>query len=138
MRPVEDYWRDRVELVTALKEGAVARVATSVDHAKEDEGSSGGDSKQKGIALLGGGSGLGAMSRLAQATRAALAAVGPPPPFDPLALFMVHLEMEYGGFRRDKMHRIQDFRREKKDIPRTMYTRLAPLAVEAGDVFTEC
>ena len=89
-----------MDLVTALKESAFALVATSVDQAKEDESSSDGDSKQKGIAVQGGGSGLGAMSRLAQATRAALAAVGPPPPFDPRAQFMVHLEVEYGGFRR--------------------------------------
>ena len=60
------------------------------------------------------------MSRLAQATRAALAAVGPRPLFDPLPEFMAHLEVEYGGFRRDQMHRIQDFCREKEDTPGTM------------------
>ena len=122
LRSVEDYWRDRVELVTALKESAVARVPTFGDQPKEEEDE---------------GSSMRAMSRLALATRAALAAVGPPPLFDPLAQFMAHLEVEYGGFRRDQMHRIQDFHREKEDTPRTMYTRLARLAAEAGDVFTE-
>lgn len=119
---VEEYWLNRVELVTALKEGAVANVPTRVNQPKPE-----GDA----------GSSMQAMSRLAQATRAALEAVGPPPSFDPLAKFMAHLEVEYGGFRRDQMHRIQDFHREKEDTPRTMYTRLARLAAEAGDVFTE-
>ena len=95
------------------------------------------DQDRRGIALVDEASAMGVMSRMAQATRAALAAVGPPPPFDPLARFMAHLEVEYGGFRRDQMQRIQDFRREKEDTPRTMYTRLARLAAEAGDVFTE-
>ena len=31
LRPVEDYWRDRVELETALKESVVACIVTSVD-----------------------------------------------------------------------------------------------------------
>ena len=52
LRPIEDYRRDCVELVTALKESAVARVAASLNLSKEDESSSGGDSKQKGSALL--------------------------------------------------------------------------------------
>ena len=91
LRPVEDYWCDRMELVTALKESAIARVPTVVNQPKEEEDE---------------GSSMRAMSRLALATRAALAAVGPPPLFDPLAQFMAHLEVEYGGFRRDQMHRI--------------------------------
>jgi hypothetical protein len=41
LRPVEDYWRDRVELVTALKESAVARVPAFIDQPKEE----GGDAK---------------------------------------------------------------------------------------------
>ncbi len=35
------------------------------------------------------------------------------------------------------MQRIQDFRREKDDTPRTMFTRLARFAVESGGVFAE-
>ena len=35
------------------------------------------------------------------------------------------------------MQRIQDFRREKDDTPRTMYTRLARFARESGGVFAE-
>ena len=131
LRPVEDYWRDRMELVTTIKESAVSRVSASTDKPKAEGGSS------SGTLVVGEELGMGFMSRLAQATRAALAEVGPPPAFDPLALFMVHLEAEYGGFRRDQMQRIQEFRREKEDTPRTMYTRLARFAAEAGDVFTE-
>ena len=74
---------------------------------------------------------------MARATQAALTAVGPPPPFNPFAEFVAHLEVEYGRFRRDQMQRIQDFRREKDDTPRTMYTRLARFAVESGGVFAE-
>ena len=89
-----------MELVTALKESAVSRVPAFTDQSKAE-----GDSSS-GTLVVGEGLGMGVMSRLAQATRAALAEVGPPPAFDPLALFMVHLEGEYGGFRRDQMQRI--------------------------------
>jgi len=70
------------------------------------------------------------LSRMAQAMQAALSAVGAPPSFEPLQEFIAHLENEYGGFRRDQMQRIQDFRREKEDTPRTMYSRLARFAIE--------
>lgn len=120
MRSVEEYWRDRLELVTAIKESPDDHVLTFTDQPKKEEGSSSGDTRQKGIALVDEASGMGAMLRLAQITRAALAAVGPPPLFDPLARFMAHLEVEYGGFRRDHMQRIKDFRREKEETPRTM------------------
>jgi hypothetical protein len=83
------------------------------------------------------GSSTATLSRMARATHAALTAVGPPPPFNSLAEFVAHLEVEYGGFRRDQMQRIQDFRQEKDDTPRTMYTRLARFAVELGGVFAE-
>ena len=73
---------------------------------------------------------------MAQAFNAAVDAVGPPPAFNPLALFMRHLDLEYGGFRRDQMHHIRDFRREKDDTPSTMYTRLARLSADTGNVFT--
>lgn len=111
---VEDYWRDQVELVTALKESAVTRVPPLDAQPKDEDGFSSGDSRLKGMALAGEGSGLGAMSPLAQATRAALAAIGPPPLFNPLAQFMAHLQAEYGGFWRDQMHRIQDFCHKKR------------------------
>ena len=63
--------------------------------------------------------------------------MGAPPVFEPLQAFELHLQEEYGGFRRDQMQRIHDFRREKDDTPRIMYTRLAKFARESGSVFTE-
>jgi hypothetical protein len=74
---------------------------------------------------------------MAHVTQATLTAIGPPPPFNPLAEIVAHLEMEYGGFRRDQIQRIQNFRREKDDTPQTIYTRLARFAVESGGVFAE-
>jgi hypothetical protein len=114
-----------VELVTTLKESAVVRVPAFTDQPEEEVGSSSGDARQKGIAIVDESSGMGAMLCLAQATQATLVAIGPPPPFEPLARFMAHLEIEYGGFRHDQMQRIQDFHHEKEDTPRTMYTWLA-------------
>ena len=43
------------------------------------------------------------LSRYAQATQAALAYLGAPPVFEPLREFELHLQEEYGGFRRDQM-----------------------------------
>ena len=62
---------------------------------------------------------------MARITQATLTVVGPPPPFSPFAEFVAHLEVEYGGFWRDQMQHIQDFRQKNDDTPRTMYTRLA-------------
>ena len=69
--------------------------------------------------------------------RATEEAVGPLLVSKPLELFLKHLDVEYGGFRCDQMQRIVDFRREKNDTPRTMYTRLARLSAHAGNVFTK-
>jgi hypothetical protein len=74
---------------------------------------------------------------MTRATHAILTVVGPPPPFNPLIEFVAHLEVEYGGFRQDQMQRIQDFRQEKDDTLRIMYTRLAQFVVESGGVFAE-
>ena len=137
LEEVERYWQARVELISALKDGAVANMAPVA--------------KVEGQSAVGGGSSPAdtqgktpevsqppiTLSRVAQATQAALSAIGQPPAFEPLRLFIAHLEVEYGGFRRDQMQRIQDFRREKEDTPRTMYTRLARFAVESGGVFAE-
>ena len=38
--------------------------------------------------------------------QAALSAVGDLPLFEPLRLFIAHLEVKYDGFRRDEMQRI--------------------------------
>ena len=46
------------------------------------------------------------LSRMAQAKQVALSAVDDPPLFEPLCIFIAHLEVEYGGFRRDQMQRI--------------------------------
>ena len=77
------------------------------------------------------------LSRLSQATKEAVASFGDPPPFEPLKEFFDYLEVEYGGIRRDRMHHIQDFQREKGDTLRIMYVRLARFAKETGDAFTE-
>ena len=118
-----------MELISTLKEGAMA---SGVPVAEDDKGL--GDTKGKAPASS---KPSITLSRMAQATYAALATIGHPPPFEPLPLFLAHLEVEYGGFRKDQMQSIQDFRREKEDTPRTMYTRLARFAVESGDVFAE-
>jgi hypothetical protein len=77
------------------------------------------------------------LPRYAQATQTALTCLGALPDFEPLRAFVLHLQEEYGGFCRDQMQRIHDFRREKDDTPRTMYTRLARFAKEYGGVFAE-
>ena len=41
------------------------------------------------------------ISQFVLATQAALQTMGSPPPFEPLPLFLEHLDYEYGGFRRD-------------------------------------
>ena len=132
---MEQYWEARVELISALKDGAVATFAPPI--LKEEEPPE--ESKDKELALgpIVVGSSTATLSRMARATQAALPAVGPPPPFNPLAEFVAHLEIEYGGFRQDQMQRIQDFRRENDDPSRTMYTRLARFVVESGGVFGE-
>jgi hypothetical protein len=48
-------------------------------------------------------------SYYAQSTQTALASLEAPPIFKPLRVFELHLQEEYGGFRRDQMQRIQDF-----------------------------
>ena len=142
LQEVERYWDARVELISALKEGAAMNLLPSndgeeVEPTTSSEKGSVEDSKGKAKTLVKKVDSTKLLSRMAQATQAALAAMGPPPPFDPLRLFIQHLEVEYGGFRRDQMQRIQDFQREKDDTPRTMYTRLARFAVESGGVFAE-
>ena len=77
------------------------------------------------------------LSRYAQAIHAALASLGAPHDFEPLRVFELHLQKEYGGFCRDQMQRIHDFRRENDNTPRIMYTRLAKFVKESGGVFAE-
>ena len=77
------------------------------------------------------------ISRLSRASTEAIATIGPPPQFDPLRLFFEHLEVEFGGIRRDRMRHIQDFKKEVGDTPRIMYARLSKFSRESGDAFTE-
>lgn len=77
------------------------------------------------------------LSRYGHATHAALASLGAPHDFEPLRVFELHLQKEYGGFCRDQMQRIHDFRRENDNTPRIMYTRLAKFVKESGGVFAE-
>ena len=123
LREVEVYWARRTETMAAVKDTAVAYVPPSATVPKEEGASSTG--------------GISAISRMTQAMVAAETAYGPPPAFRPFELFMRHLEVKFGGFRRDQMLRIQDFRREKDDTPLTMYTRLARMAVDAGNILTQ-
>lgn len=60
--------------------------------------------------------------------QAAIDALGTPPHLDLLHEIFQYLELEYGGIRRDRIQKIQDFRKENDDIPKTMYTRLAQFA----------
>ena len=152
---VEDYWTRRVELVTALKEGAAIPAARALDNDDDDddeEVSVGGDAARTARHLAAAartrrvgrvaesatsGTSVTFISRLSRASTEAIATIGPPPVFDPLALFFEHLEIEFGGIRRDRMRHIQDFKKEVGDTPRIMYARLARFARESGDAFTE-
>ena len=99
-------------------------------YAVDVEGASHGEYKDKGHALAAAStlSPILPLSHYAQATHAALASLRAPPVFEPLRAFELHLQEEFGGFRWDQMQRIQDFRLEKDDTPRTMYTRSARFA----------
>ena len=118
---VEDYWARRTEVMASVKVEPSTPFTTTIP--KEEGTSSGGEGTF--------------VSRGTQAMLAAAEAFGPPPPFRPFERFMAHLEAKFGGFRRDQMLRIQDFRREKDDTPLTMYTRLARMASDAGNVLTQ-
>ena len=96
---VERYWEARVELITALKEGVVASFITTVKEEEQSrDGSSSSSGETTGIALASGEPSM-TLSRMAEATYTALFAVGDPPSFEPLCLFIAHLKIEYRGFR---------------------------------------
>ena len=141
---VELYWTQRVDLITALKEGAAipnARGEVAAEsNSDDDQGASTVRVSRKGKAPKPTGSSTTTgsfLSRLSQATMEVVASLGGPPPFESLKEFFDYLEVEYGGIRRDHMRHIQDFQREKGDTPRIMYARLARFAKETGDAFTE-
>ena len=138
LREVERYWETRVELVSALKEGTASSLMAG-PHVKSEvsEGIFVVDVEGAVPATATTSSPSLSLSRYAHATHAALISLGAPPIFEPLRAFELHLQEEYGGFRHDQMQRIQDFRREKDDTPRTMYTRLARFARESGGVFAK-
>ena len=117
---VEQHRETRVELVSVLKEGAASSslVAPVVKPAQAEgvvvvdvEGSFPGGPKDKALASASvSTSNLSLpLARYAQATQVTLTSLGAPPDFDPLHEFQLHLEEEYGGFRRDQMEWIQDF-----------------------------
>lgn len=142
LHPVQVYWRRRMDMVNLLKESWVSldtpfQVKPKVETEFSGEESVGEGSKGKGVATVDVDLTEEPMSRMARVLEATLARVGPPPAFEPLVRFLDHLEEEYGGFHRDQMQRIQDFRREKEDTPPSMYTRLSRLASETEDVFTD-
>ena len=100
---VELYWTQRVELVTALKEGAAIPEARG----NVEEGDEAGTSilerpRRETRARPTDSSTTGSfLSRLSHATMEAVATLGDPPPFEPLREFFDYLEVEYGGIRRD-------------------------------------
>ena len=105
---MEGFWKTRVELVSALKEGAasslmaVPQVKSVVPDVEEVSPS---EPKDKGSALTVASmsSPILPLSCYAQITHAALASLGAPPIFEPLQTFELHLQEEYGCFRRDQM-----------------------------------
>ena len=103
------------------------------------DGASLGEPKEKGHApaSVSTSSSIFLLSHCAHATQAALASLGGLPVFEPSRTFELHSQEEYGGFRRDQIQRIQDFRRKKDNTPCTMYTRLARFAKESGGLFAE-
>ena len=131
LRQVERYWETRVELVSSLKktqfsiwtEVSDGIYVVDVEEASLDE------AMAKGYAptAVSTSSHVLPLSRYVQATHAALASLRALPDFEPLQGFEPHLQEEYGGFRRDQIQRIHDFRRENDDTPRTIYTRLGGL-----------
>ena len=148
LNEVEDYWARRVELVTALKEGAAIPAATTSRTSDGADGqgeevTSGPDAaraarlRPTAAASATDGTTTTFISRLSRASTEAIATIGQPPAFEPLALFFEHLEVEFGGIRRDRMRHIQDFKKEIGDTPRIMYARLSKFARESGDAFTE-
>lgn len=131
-----------MELTFVFKEGIVSSLNSIVkeeERSRNRDETSSKDNKGKSLALelVSKSSGPPALSRMAQTIHTTLSAVGEPPLFDPLRLFIAHVEIEYGGFKRDQIQRVHDFQLEKEDTPCTMYIRLVRIAVEYGDVFTE-
>ena len=113
---VELYWTHRVELLSALKEGAAILDARGeVDgqsNSDDDEEASTVWVSRKGKTLKPASSSTNTgsfLSRLSQATKEAMASLGDPPPFEPFKEFLDYLEVEYGGIRQDCMCHIQDF-----------------------------
>lgn len=66
-----------------------------------------------------------------------LSVVGLPLRFDLLVKFIAYLEVEYGGFQRDQIQRIQNFQKENDDTSRAMYTHMTWFVVELRGVFAE-
>lgn len=98
-----------------------------------------GEPKDKGLApgTANTSSPILSLSRYAQAILAALPFLRAPPILETLRTFELHLQWDYGGFRRDHMHCVYDFRRENNDTFPTMYTRLARFVRKSGGVFVE-
>lgn len=117
---VEEYRARRVELVTALKEGAAVTTAAIFDIGDDrNEGNTSGSDAAR-IARIRIRAATSAtsepavsfISRLSRASTEAIATIESPPHFDPQRLFFDHLEVEFDGLRRDRMRDIQDFKKE--------------------------
>ena len=146
LRQVERYWEIRVELVYVLKGGATfSWLAKPVVKTEQEEYVFVVDMEatflnkpKKNVSTFISASTSSLIFSVfgyAQATEAALASLGVLP-VDPMQVFQLHLEEEYGGFYQDQIQRIQVFRREKENTPCIIYMRLARFAREPGGVFT--
>ena len=101
LRQVERYWEAREDLVATLNEDVIPSFIPRVED--EEQPTNGGSSSSgdtTGIGLTSHQPSM-SLSRMAQATHAALSVVGDPPIFKPLCLFIAHIEVEYGRIRGD-------------------------------------
>ena len=92
-----------MELIATLKEGVVASFIPMVKEEEQPrDRSSSSFGNTTGIALTSGQPSL-TLSRMAQGAQTDVSAVDDPPLFEPLRLFIAHLEVEYGGFKCNHM-----------------------------------
>ena len=135
LHQVKRYWETRVELVSALKEGATSSLMTVLKvktkvlegvYVVDVEEASFDEPRAKGYTPTAASTSSPTLplSRYTQATQAALVCLGAPPDLEPLRALKLHIQKEYKDFHRDQMQRTQDFRQEKDNTSHTMYTRI--------------
>ena len=105
---VEDYWVHSVELIMALKEGVIidmsfVQVDDRLDMNFESLLGKGSANWRADSIPLASKAPMHYLSKLAQATQAAMDALGAPIHFNPLQEFFPYLKLEYGGIHWDRM-----------------------------------